>query len=95
MRSLPLLERRELLAKLLKRAPENIKFSEELKGSREELVQVARRFQLEGLIAKRSDSVYESGRRSGAWVKVKLTRQQEFVIGGYHGNTDRSRFRSI
>jgi bifunctional non-homologous end joining protein LigD len=35
------------------------------------------------LVAKRLNSVYESGRRSGAWVKVKLTRVQEFVIGGY------------
>jgi len=35
------------------------------------------------LTAKRPDSVYEPGRRSGAWVKVKLTQQQEFVIGGY------------
>ncbi|MGA8658704.1 MAG: hypothetical protein WB586_21420 [Chthoniobacterales bacterium] len=35
------------------------------------------------MIAKRPDSRYEPGRRSGAWVKVKLTQQQEFVIGGY------------
>jgi bifunctional non-homologous end joining protein LigD len=38
---------------------------------------------LEGLIAKRRDSKYESGRRSGAWVKFKWTNEQEFVIGGY------------
>ena len=35
------------------------------------------------MTAKRPDSLYEPGRRSGAWVKVKLTRAQEFVIGGY------------
>jgi bifunctional non-homologous end joining protein LigD len=34
-------------------------------------------------MAKRPDSVYESGQRSGAWVKVKLTQAQEVVIGGY------------
>jgi bifunctional non-homologous end joining protein LigD len=83
LRSRPLIERRELLAKLLKKAPENIKFSEQLRGSREELLQVARQFKLEGLTAKRANSLYESGRRSGAWVKVKLTQEQEFVIGGY------------
>jgi ATP-dependent DNA ligase len=83
LRSRPLVQRRKLLTKLLKKAPQNIKFSEELEGSREELLQVARQFQLEGLIAKRPNSLYESGRRSGAWVKVKLTQQQEFVIGGY------------
>jgi bifunctional non-homologous end joining protein LigD len=38
---------------------------------------------LEGLIAKRSDSKYETGRRSGAWLKFKWTAEQEFVIGGY------------
>jgi bifunctional non-homologous end joining protein LigD len=79
--SLP--ERRKALAKLLKKAPDNIRFSEELRGSAAELLRVARQFQLEGLIAKRPDSLYESGRRSGAWVKVKLTQEQEFVIGGY------------
>jgi bifunctional non-homologous end joining protein LigD len=83
LRARPLAERRKLLADLLKKAPDNIRFSEELQGSREELLQVAQQFQLEGLIAKRPDSVYEPGRRSGAWVKVKLTQQQEFVIGGY------------
>jgi len=67
----------------LKKAPDNIRFSEELRGMKEKLLQVARQFQLEGLIAKRPDSVYESGRRSGAWVKVEPTQQREFVIGGY------------
>src|SRR5271157_1747896 len=83
LRSRPLVERRKLLAKVLKNATENIKFSEELQGSREELFRVAHQFKLEGLTAKRPNSLYESGRRSGAWVKVKLTQQQEFVIGGY------------
>jgi bifunctional non-homologous end joining protein LigD len=83
LRSRPLIERRNVLAKLLEKAPDSIRFSQELQGKREELLQVARQFQLEGLIAKRPDSLYESGRRSGAWVKVKLTQQQEFVIGGY------------
>jgi bifunctional non-homologous end joining protein LigD len=81
--SRPLIERRKVLAKLLEKAPDNIRFSQKLRGKREELLQVARQFQLEGLIAKRPESLYQSGRRSGAWVKVKLTQQQEFVIGGY------------
>jgi bifunctional non-homologous end joining protein LigD len=38
---------------------------------------------LEGIVTKRVDSRYESGRRSRAWVKVKFSRRQEFVIGGY------------
>jgi len=83
LRSRPLIERRKQLATLLKKAPPNIRFSEELRGTKEELLQVAHQFQLEGLIAKKPDSLYEAGRRSGAWVKVKLTQQQEVVIGGY------------
>jgi ATP-dependent DNA ligase len=38
---------------------------------------------LEGVIAKRRDSTYEPGERSGAWQKLKLDLQQEFVIGGF------------
>jgi bifunctional non-homologous end joining protein LigD len=38
---------------------------------------------LEGVVGKRRDSRYESGRRSGAWLKVKATQSAEFVIGGY------------
>ena len=38
---------------------------------------------LEGLVAKRLDSVYEPGQRSGTWRKVRVNRSQEFVIGGY------------
>ena len=83
LRSRPLMERRKHLAVLLQNAPADIRFSEALEGDKEKLLEVARQFQLEGLIAKKSDSLYETGRRSGAWVKVKLTLQQEFVIGGY------------
>ncbi len=39
--------------------------------------------ELEGIVAKRLDSRYEPGRRTGAWVKVKHTRRQELVIGGW------------
>ena len=38
---------------------------------------------LEGVVAKRLGSGYEPGRRSGAWVKVRIGGDQEFVIGGY------------
>src|SRR4029077_806534 len=60
-----------------------LRLSEGLQGSKEDLLRVAQEFGLEGLVANRKNSVYESGRRSGAWVKVKLTKAQEFVIGGY------------
>jgi bifunctional non-homologous end joining protein LigD len=83
LRTRPLTERRKLLGKLLDGMPQNIRYSQELQGDKEDLIEVARKFQLEGLTAKKPDSIYESGRRTGAWVKFKLTQEQEFVIGGY------------
>ena len=38
---------------------------------------------LEGVVAKRLDSAYEPGQRSGAWRKMRINQGQEFVIGGY------------
>jgi bifunctional non-homologous end joining protein LigD len=38
---------------------------------------------MEGIIAKRKGSIYEPGKRSGAWLKYKIKKSQEFVIGGY------------
>ena len=64
MRARPLIERLKLLAKLLKKALENIRFSEALRRARQELLEAGRRFQLESLIAKRPDSLYEPGRCS-------------------------------
>jgi bifunctional non-homologous end joining protein LigD len=83
LRKEPLLGRRKLLAQVLKKAPENIRLSGELRGTKEEPLRVAKEFGLEGLVAKKPNSVYESGRRSGAWVKYKITKSQEFVIGWY------------
>jgi len=56
LRSRPLIERRELLAKLLNRSTGEYQISEELTGTKEELLRVAKQFELEGLIAKRPDS---------------------------------------
>jgi ATP-dependent DNA ligase len=38
---------------------------------------------LEGVIAKRRDSLYEPGRRSGAWVKMRANKSRDLVVGGY------------
>jgi bifunctional non-homologous end joining protein LigD len=81
LRKQPLSVRRKLLANLLKRSPEHIRLPDELRGSKDDLLRVAQEFGLEGLVAKRPNSVYESGGRSGAWVKFKITKAQEFVIG--------------
>ena len=47
----------------------------------------SRELGFEGVVAKRLDSRYEAGRRSGAWRKVKHERRQEFVVGGYEEGT--------
>jgi bifunctional non-homologous end joining protein LigD len=67
----------------LKDAPPLIRFSSSLGNKPEPLLQQARELGLEGLIGKRPDSRYESGQRSGNWIKLKLHHEQEFVIGGY------------
>ena len=47
------------------------------------MLDAAKRNNLEGLVAKRLDSVYEPGRRSPSWRKIKVVFGQEFVIGGW------------
>ncbi len=79
----PLLERREKLARFLRDGPEIIRYSDALGSDAKRLLTQARKLGLEGLIGKRTDSLYEIGKRSGAWVKLKLQKEQEFVIGGY------------
>ena len=80
----PLERRREILSEVFKDAKAApIALSESLDANADELVRVAKEFGFEGIIAKRKDSVYESGKRTGAWVKCRVNRGQEFVIGGY------------
>jgi bifunctional non-homologous end joining protein LigD len=84
LRDHPLDERRDLLrAKLMPRMPHEIRLSETLKASAAEIVAAVKKQGLEGVIAKRRDSRYEPGRRSRAWVKMRINKGQELVIGGY------------
>jgi bifunctional non-homologous end joining protein LigD len=80
LRKVPLLERKRALAEIVRPFP-LLRISDHFTGG-EELLEVARQSGLEGLIAKRAKSAYES-RRSQDWLKMKLTTEQEFVIGGY------------
>jgi DNA ligase D-like protein (predicted ligase) len=73
-----LLERR-----VLPRLTEPVRYAAPLDASLEVLVESVKAQGLEGLVAKRRDSRYESGLRSGAWLKMRINRGQEFVIGGY------------
>lgn len=80
---LPLEKRRELLADALEKVGYPVLRSLAFDAKPTELIRAARELELEGIIAKRKGSLYEPGRRSGAWLKFKLNRSQEFVIGGY------------
>lgn len=80
---LPLTARKELLAKICEGVGDPIRYSGELGGEPKLLLAEVKRRRLEGLVGKRRDSVYEPGRRSGAWIKLKCVNEQEFVIGGY------------
>ena len=89
---LPYRERRERLAGLAL-AGASFQAPEHLTGSGEQLLKAATEQGLEGLLAKRLDSTYEPGRRSSAWVKIKLPGRQEFVIGGWLPGQGRRRER--
>jgi bifunctional non-homologous end joining protein LigD len=80
---LPLEQRKELLAKICQQVGDPIRFSGALGKDAKPLLQQVKRLGLEGLIGKLSGSRYEPGRRSGTWIKLKATNEQEFVIGGY------------
>ena len=80
---LPLEKRRELLAIGLENISDPIRMSETIDGSPQEIVAAAKELSLEGIIAKRRDSVYQPGKRSRAWLKYKINKFQPFVIGGY------------
>ncbi len=80
---LPLEARKNVLEKLCADAGDPIRYSGAIGSDAKRLLEEVRRRGLEGLIGKQRSSVYEPGRRSGAWVKLKCVNEQEFVIGGY------------
>jgi bifunctional non-homologous end joining protein LigD len=80
---LPLTARKEALAQICEGVGDPIRYSGELGGDARTLLKEVQRRGLEGLIGKLPDSVYEAGRRSGAWIKLKCVNEQEFVIGGF------------
>ena len=76
--------RRGLLeTKVLPKIAEPIRYSGALDAKLSELIRSVKAHGFEGLVAKRRSSLYEPGLRSGAWLKMRVNRGQEFVIGGY------------
>jgi len=80
---LPLIERRALLKALVVVRDMRIRTVEYVEAAPTDLLAAVRDQELEGIIGKQKDSHYQPGRRSGAWIKYRANRGQEFVIGGY------------
>ncbi len=79
---LPLSERRDILRTVLKPA-DHVALSEVSDQTATQMLKFVRAHGLEGIIAKRSDSIYQPGLRTGLWSKHRVNIGQEFVIGGY------------
>lgn len=80
---LPLTKRRELLKSHLKINSGRIRIAEQFSASASDMLAAVSGQKLEGVIGKRKDSFYEPGKRSGSWIKCRVNRGQELVIGGY------------
>lgn len=87
---LPLSERRTILKQII---PDNsiIRYSENFEVSGIDLFETAKKLGLEGIMAKKSASVYSEGSRSRNWLKIKAGNREEMVIGGYTRNNDSSK----
>lgn len=87
VRELPLIERKEVLKKLLEHSRlKNIRYTEHIEGIGESVWLEVQRLGLEGVVSKLKDSPYSSG-RSRSWLKIRHEKGQEFVIGGYTDST--------
>ena len=78
---LPLTERRKIMRDMVK--PNQCIQIVEVSTSAEDIIRFVKEHHLEGVIAKRADSKYLPGKRTGLWVKTRFNMTQEFVIGGY------------
>ncbi len=88
----PYSERRRMLLGLGLRG-ERWQTPEHIVGRGAETLEASRAAGLEGVIAKRLDSHYEPGGRSGAWIKLKNTRRESLTVGGWTSGTGRRRER--
>jgi ATP-dependent DNA ligase len=75
--------RREILTEIIGAVSDPIRLSECVEAAPADLIRAAKEHGFEGIVTKRKTSVYESGKRSGAWGKYRVNQGQEFVIGGY------------
>lgn len=84
---LPLIQRKEHLKSALPK-DDLIRENEFFLTTPEKFLKAAKELGLEGIIAKRQDSVYRQGERKSDWIKIKMQKRHEVVIGGYTLNAD-------
>ena len=89
LRKLPLIERKARLGKLLKAAKAPIRLSPFVIGDGPRVFEAFRDKGLEGVVSKRAESAYRSGRTS-TWLKAKCVNEREFVIVGYRPSARRA-----
>jgi bifunctional non-homologous end joining protein LigD len=88
LRGVELRHRRQLLKALFdEKGTEHVRYSADFDADPASILSSACRMQLEGVIAKRADSLYTSA-RSEAWLKLKCKQRQEFVVAGYTERSD-------
>jgi bifunctional non-homologous end joining protein LigD len=78
----PILERRSVLERILKPAA-GIQLGSYVEAKGKALFNLTKEKGMEGIIAKRKDSIYRPGKRTSDWLKIKARLQQEFVVGGF------------
>jgi bifunctional non-homologous end joining protein LigD len=82
LRAVKLLERKEVLRRLLESSPATLRFSDHVRGQGRAFFEKAREAGLEGVVSKHADAPYREG-RGGDWRKAKCRLSQEVVIGGW------------
>ena len=87
---LPLVERRSMLNQVIQEN-ETIQISKEFQSTGNEFFKVAMKLGLEGIMAKKADSDYKPGIRTKEWLKIKVARRHEVVIGGFTRNEGTSK----
>lgn len=94
LKTKPLIERKALLQTVLPPS-EIIRYCDHVEGDGELLLDHIVKLDLEGMIAKKSNSTYVEGTRSKCWLKFKNHKQDDFMIVGYLHSTSRSYFKSL
>jgi len=82
LRALPLTTRKDQLREMLPALP-GIQFNDHIQHYGKDFFELAQKNNLEGIVAKKADSPYQTGRRSKDWLKIKIRLQQEAIICGY------------